>query len=297
MTANPADPGGAQAWAVPFDEAGDLVRAAAQRMALARITSIILGTSAILLLLLAPRLSFGNYGDVLSLIGVAAASVWVLLGINGARHGRRVREAAALANVGRNDLAEGRARESLESFCLLRPVTVGAAAVLARVRHGQGRHLEAARLASFVLGRRERVLGGEKRGVRLLLAEALLAAGDPYGAQTAITPLYYAQHDKEGRLTLPEAMRLLAIQLTVDARLGRWDALRAQIPKALPMVELMPTPECVRLTAILARAAAGGGEAYAPWAAFLSRRVSLLTDPGAIEKVEPSLAGAREEDQ
>ena len=262
------------------DEAGRLVRAAAQRMALARAASAALFAGVVLSLLAAPLLRSDHYGDVLGFAGMAAAAVWVFLGLSAARIGRRVREASALASVGRVDLAEGRATEALGSFCLLRPVTLGAAAVLARVRHGQGRHGEAARLAAFVIGRRENVLAGERRGVRLLLAEALLAGGDPVSAQAAAAPLYAPPPRGEEPLTLPEALRLLGVQIAAEAALGQWDDLRAKLPRLVPMVELMPPAECRRLTATLAEAAEGGGESFAEWAAFLRRRADVLGAAG-----------------
>ena len=272
MSTHPANvpPG----WTVPFDEAGDLVRAAGQRMALARVTSLLLGTTALVLLVVGRPIAeaLGGSGDLALFVGMAAAAIWVFLGVNAARHGRRVREAAALASVGRVDLAEGRARESLESFCLLRTVTVGAAAVLARVRFGQGRHAEAARLAQFVLRRRERALGGEKRGVRLLLAESLLATGDAHAALAAAAPLYTPARQPRDQLTLADTLRLLAVQLTADGQLGRWDAIRAALPAAVPMVELMPSPDAAKLFALLAEA---DGDASG-WSSYLRRRAELI---------------------
>ena len=277
MSSHPATaPAG---WTVPFDEAGDLVRAAGQRMALARVLSLLLGTTALVLLAVGRPVAtaLGGSGDLAFFIGMAAAAIWVFLGVNAARHGRRVREAAALASVGRVDLAEGRARESLESFCLLRTVTVGAAAVLARVRFGQGRHVEAARLAQFVLRRRERALGGEKRGVRLLLAESLLATGDANAALAAAAPLYTPARQGREQLTLADTLRLLSVQLTADGQLGRWDAIRAALPTAVPMVELMPPTDAARLFALLADA----DQSNAGWSSFLRRRANLLKPEAA----------------
>ncbi len=263
-------------WTLPFDETGDLVRSARQRMAAARMTTILLAALVVFSLLFAPMLRGWEYADLFGYVGLAAAMVWLFLGMGAARQGRRVREAAALANVGRGDLAEGRARDVFESFCLLRPVTVGAAAVLARVRHGQGRYTEAVTLAAFVIERPERLLGGDKRAIRLLLAESLLAAGDTAGAQAAVMPLYVPAQRDADRLVLGDAMRLLAIQLTSQARTEQWDAIRGTLSNTVAMVELMPPRECARMTRILADAAQNGGAMFAEWARLLDRRADVL---------------------
>ena len=261
------------------DDSASLLRGAQQRLAVARATGFALGFAVLASLLLAPLLRETGFGDVIGFAGLAAAGVWLFLGMAAARQGRRVREAAALASAGRVDLAEGRSLDTLGAFCLLRPVTVGAAAVLARVRHAQGRFAEAARLAAFVVARPERSFAGEKRGVRLLLAESLLASDDVAGAAHAVLPLYAPPTRREGPLTLAEALRLLAVQLTVDSQAGRLDAVRDGIGRKLAMVELMTPRESARLTAVLRDAAAEGGESFAAWAEFLSRRAAILGAP------------------
>ena len=269
-----------------------LVRSAASRLALARLAGIGLAMVVIGSLVLPPviaALGAEGFGDVIGFAGMVAAVLWVVLGVSAARLGRRVREASALASVGRADLAEGRALETLTSFCLLRPVTLGAAAVMARVRQSQGRHAEAAGLASFVLGRRERALTGEKRGLRLLLAESLVELGEAEGARLALMPLYAPASSGKDRLTLPEALRLLGLQLRVQALLNDWQAMHARVASTLPMAELMPPAEMARSTALLLRAAAEAGDEA--WRTFLAQRVQLLADPEALQKAEPTLSG------
>ncbi len=260
-------------------DAGRIVRSAGQRLALARVAAVGLATVVVGSLFLPQWLGQERLGDVVGFAGMAAAAVWVLLGFNAARQGRRVREAAALATLGRSDLAEARAMATLETFCLLRPVTVGAAAVLARVRQTQGRHVEAARLAEFVLSRRERTLTGGKRAVRLLLAEALVAAGEHARASRAVMPLYESPLKPGDRLDLDEALRLLSLQIRLDAALDRWDALHAGIDRSMPMVELMPIPTQVEATRTLLEAANRSNDQA--WSAFLSRRVRLLAEEAA----------------
>ncbi|MEM7808105.1 MAG: hypothetical protein AAF561_08350 [Planctomycetota bacterium] len=256
-------------------EAGRLVRSAGQRLALARVAVFVLAGLVLLSLFVPQLLGKDRMGDVVGFAGLAAAAVWVLLGFNAARQGRRVREAAALATLGRSDLAEQRALATLEGFCLLRPVTLGAAVVLARVRQTQGRHAEAARLAAFVLSRRERTLTGGKRTIRLLLGESLLAAGDPSGASTAIRPLYSPSGDKDQQLDLDEALRLLSLQIRLDAAAEQWQSLYNALPTSMPMVELLPSGVQADLLRELARASQACGDES--WATYLERRASLLT--------------------
>ncbi len=277
MTLAPAD----------YSDATDLLRGVRRRLLLARVAGILLAATVVSCLL------FGRFAgplaDVVGFAGLAAAGGWVLLALSAARHGRRVREAATLAGIGRIDLAEGRATDTLGSFCLLRPVTLGAAAVLAGTRYEQKRHRDAAALASFVLHRRERPLAGERRHIRLLLGEALLAAGDANGARAAVLPLYTAQDPRPGkRLGLPEALRLLAIGVTIEARLGLWAVLHERIATTLPMVELMPAKAEARVTALLFRAAVEREDAA--WSAYLGRRAALLAGDD-LEADEPALHG------
>ncbi len=271
-----------------FDDAAKLVRSATGRLLTARVAAVSLAMLVVSSLFLPPFLGVERFGDVLGFAGIAAAVVWVFLGVSAAKLGRRVREASALASVGRADLAEGRARETLDSFCLLRPVTLGAAAVLARVRASQGRHDDAARLAAFVLDRPEKALTGEKRGLRLLLADSLISLGNAEQARLALLPLYQPASGDE-RLALADALRLLYLQLRVEAALDQWQAIYSRLASSLPMVELMPSADMVRSTALLLRAVDEAGDEA--WASFLAHRVRLLGDVDAIEADEPALAG------
>jgi hypothetical protein len=271
--------------AVDLKETAKLVRATGQRLVAARVTVLILAAVVIASVFLPGAL--GRTGDILGFVGMAAAGVWVMLGLNAAKHGRRVREAAALATIGRSDLAEDRALAALETFCLLRPVTVGAAAVMARVRQNQGRHDDAARLAAFVLSRPEKPLTGGKRTIRLLLAEAHLSVGRLAEAAAALMPLY--QPDPKGDPPdLDEALRLLSLQLRIDAKSGQWLFIHDGSTKSLPMIELMPTGEMARCTAILLAAAVEMKDDAS--AALLRRRVELVSDVAKLAEAEPELA-------
>ena len=267
----------------PGDDAGALVSRVGQRMMWARATSWSLAGVVFASLLLGSALRFERYGDVLAVLGAAAAILWLFLRMRSVTQGRRVREAAALLSVGRLDLAEPRATEAMSAFCLLRPVTLGAAALLAAVRHGQRRHAEAARLAAFVLARPEKLIAGSKRSVRLLLADALMELDAPDAARHAIGPLYAAAATPADRLPLAEALKLLSIQLTLDARAGRWAEVRHRLASKLSMVELMASKESARLTGLLLRAAEEGGADFEAWRTLLARRAALLSPDDAPE--------------
>ncbi len=271
------------AWSAvgPEADAAALVSRLGQRMTWARVTSWTLAGVVFASLLLASALRFEAFGDVLAVVGTAAAFLWLFLRMRSVSQGRRVREAAALLSVGRFDLAEPRATEAMGSFCLLRPVTLGAAALLAAVRHGQRRHAEAARLAAFVLARPEKLIAGNKRSVRLLLADALMELDATDAARAAIAPLYAPASNPSDRLPLAEALKLLSIQLTLDAKAERWDQLRHRLAGKLHMVELMGPKDAARLTALLLRAAEAGGADYEGWRDLLARRVALLADDDA----------------
>ncbi|MEL7237518.1 MAG: hypothetical protein AAGK78_01545 [Planctomycetota bacterium] len=260
-----------------------LIDATRNRLTAARVTTIGLAVFVLACLMLAPGLQRFGIGDVVGLLGLVAAGVWVMLGVRSAAQARRVREAAAMVNLGRADLAGETAERALTAFNSARPVTVGAAAVLARVRFSEGRFLDAAALASFVLSRREKSLVGSKSPVRLLMVESLLAAGLTPAAQAAMMPLY------DESLDLNLSLRLLMAQLRIEARQGAWPAMMQGITSKVAMAELMPTPEAVLAHGMLWLGAERSGQTT--WSAFLSRRVKLLGDPQRLVEREPALAG------
>jgi hypothetical protein len=252
-----------------------LLQSTGRRLAAARVVMAVLGAVALGGVVLASVLG----QDLLILGALAAAGVWLFLSMSSNRHARRVREAAALATLGRVESAEGRAMETLKSFVLNRPTTIGAAAVLARVRYSQGRYAEAAVLSSFVLERPERALGSDKRGIRLLMGESLVEAGRVHEALAAVAVLYAPPGSAEGPLVLSEAMRLLQIQLRAQAALGQWDQVRDSIGGKLDLIELMPGDAMAKLTRLMAEATGRGGQAWARWTRFLQQRADLLEAP------------------
>jgi hypothetical protein len=103
-----------------------------------------------------------------------------------------------------------------------------------------------------------------------MLADAMLEMGDVRGAHDALAGLY--QH----RLTLSEAVNLLAVQADFHARAGNFAELAAGIESKVQLAELMPAAQSARTQALLALAAKKAGRL--DWASWLTRRAELLAD-------------------
>ena len=254
------------------------LRLARRRLAQARWLHVALLASVLSGFILGPIVRL----DVITYVALLAAGAWVLLGARAARLGRRARAAWSSATLGRVDDAEAGARDVLGDFCLMRPVTLAAVQALAVAAHQRQRFAESARLATFVLGRREKLFVGDRTNTRLMLVDALLGAGDTAAARAALAPLY------RQKLVLRDALALLSLQLRVDAASGQFARIVTDLAATLETVELMPPAESARAQAILLLAAERQG--LAEWAAFLRRRVSLLADWPELVRREPSLA-------
>ena len=221
--------------------------------------------------------------DWLVWIALVLAMLWVFLVVRSARLLRRVREAWGALQIGRPDMAEARALEALQAPTLLRPVTHSALMVLAAAAAKQARHEEAAQLAAFVLSRGERLLVGDRAGAQMLLAESLLVMGQLQGARAAMMPLYAM------RLSLNDAVRLLLLQLRLEAQLGAYGSMLDRLGAKIDMADLLPGPESAIAQALLGLAARRSG--LIDWAQWLWRRVNLLADWATLGAREPVLAG------
>lgn len=220
--------------------------------------------------------------DWVALLALFLAMAWVFLVVRSARLVRRVREAWGALQLGRPDLAEVRAAEVLDATTLLRPVTHSALWVLALAASRQGRHAEAAQLAAFVLWRRERLLVGDRNGVQLLLAESLVAMGHLDEARAAALPLYAS------KLPLADALRLLALQLRLEMRLGDYGSMLDRLGSKVDMADLMSPRDSALVQALLGVASHRAG--HEPWAQWLWKRVNLLVDWPALQAMDPGLA-------
>ena len=272
-----------------FPDAAATVRLARKRLAQARWSHRGLVAGVLAGLVFGPALGL----DVLAYAAIVAGALWVLLAVRSARLSQVARSAwAAASRAGEAkddtentllDAAEARAREVLSGFCLLRPVTIAAVQALAAAAHRRGRFDDAARLAGFVLGRPEKPLVGDGPGTRLLLADALLSAGQAAAATRELDVLGQA-----GGLSLGQSLTLLSLYLRADAAAENFGRMTTNLPATLAMLEVMPGFESARCHALLLLAAERRG--LDRWPAFLRRRVELLADPADLVKREPLAA-------
>jgi hypothetical protein len=151
----------------------------------------------------------------------------------------------------------------------------------ALLRHAQRNWQESALLCRALLGQKLGNLQGIGKPARLMLADALLEMGDVRGAGEAIGGLY------EQRLSLPELLKLLAVQLDYQSRGGAWNEMTAGLATKVQLAELMPAPTAARTQALLSLAAKKSGRD--DWTAWLRRRAELLGDVQRLTSERPVL--------
>ena len=150
-------------------------------------------------------------------------------------------------------------------------------------------------LCNALLGQRARRSGDSSnlmRSARLMLAESLLELNDLPGTYAAITRL----HDQSNppaqraslRMTLPETMHLMLVQLDYESRIGAWAAMMGGVTRKVELAELMPAEGAARTQSLLALAAKRVGRS--DWSGWLKRRAELLLDPATITADRPLLA-------
>ena len=79
------------------------------------------------------------------------------------------------------------------------------------------------------------------------------------------------------------------LQLQLEARWGAHASMVQQLSAKVDMAELMPPAESALAQALLGLAAQRQG--LSEWAAWLWRRVNLLTDFSLLQQAEPTLRG------
>jgi hypothetical protein len=215
-----------------------------------------------------PLLSASNYSSVSVLALVAG--IWLTLSFISVRGSRIAADSSSLIAAGQYDRAERHIAQALDSFSIFRMVKLMCLHHLAVVRHAQNRWQEAAMLCRALLTQRLGDSSGLGRSSRLILAESLLELGDLPGTYDNLNRLY------RQRLSLREALNLLAVQTDYMARIGAWDAMLAQARTKVELAELMPTTPSARTQAFLSLAARKAGRT--DWADWLRRRVELLVD-------------------
>lgn len=225
----------------------------------------------------------GGGGDNMRVVGLLGiAGLWVWLSFNSARSSRTAAESPSLIAAGQFEEAERNIEQTVRTFSLFRPVKLQALHHLALLRHAQRRWQESAALARALLRQRLGALQPISRPTLLLLADSLLEMNDVRGAYDAIARLY------RERLSLPEVLNLLAIQLDYSTRIAAWPSMLDNVMEKVQLAELMPPVVAARSQAALALAAQKVGRAdLANW---LRARVELLTDVKQMAEQRPALA-------
>lgn len=213
---------------------------------------------------------FGLGGDRAMII-TGVAIVWIVLVYRSVRGSRLTADSTMLIAAGQFDEAEQRIEAALRSFSIFRTGKLLSLHHLALLRHAQRRWRETALLCRALLGQRLGNLQGISRPIRLILADSLLEMNDLRGAYDAMIGLYTQ------RLSLGEAMQLLAVQLDYESRVGAWESMAGSIATKSQMAELMGTQQSARTQAMLALAAKKIGRD--DWSSWLRRRAEVLVEP------------------
>ena len=237
------------------------------------------GAGAALIMNLIPGLSLGAT-LVLMLIAVAT----LVLSYRSAAGTQLAAESPSLIAAGHYEEAEHQIEAALRSFSLFRASKVLSLHHLAVLRHAQKRWSETVALCGALLSHRLGSLGSLARPSRLMLADALMELGDMPGAYRAISWLYTQ------RLSLPEAINLLRVQVDYEARCGAWQLLASprSIESRLQLCELMPGAASARTQALIALAAKRTGQMEL--ADRLVHRAELLADPKLLVKERSMLS-------
>lgn len=212
---------------------------------------------------------------------LAIGSVWFWLSLSSARSSRSSADSPSLIASGQFEEAEKNIELTVRTFSLFRAVKLQALHHLALLRHAQRRWQESALLCRALLGQRLGALQGLARPTRLLLADSMLEMNDLRGAHEAIADLY------PQRLSLPETLTLLAIELDYLARIGAWARMMENVMPRVELAELMPASSSARAQALLALAAKKIGRP--DLALWLRSRALLLADPQKLSAERPIL--------
>jgi hypothetical protein len=215
-------------------------------------------------------------------VPLAIIAAWVAASSAGVRVMKLVQRVPLLIAAGRYDAAEHHLAQSLARFSMVRSSRVMALYHLATLRHAQGRHADAARLASAVVvdGRRD-IDEPVDVHARLILAESSLELDRPHGAYAMLVEL------RDRPLRLGETLKLLAIEIEYLARIEGWSAMLERVGEKLELIDLMPAGESSRCQAWLALAASRAGQSDLH--EYLAARVRLVSDPGPLVAARPVL--------
>jgi len=216
-----------------------------------------------------------------TLLLVVVGGVWLVLSAQSVRGSRLAASSPSLIASGRLDAAEQQIEQALHTFSLYRTTKLLSLHHLAMLRHAQRRWEDCAQLCRALLSQRLGSLQSLARQSRLLLADSLLETGDVGGAYDALAALYHQ------RLSLAEAMNLLAVQLDYQSRVGAWEQMFEGAGTKVQLAELMPAPIAARAEALLALAARKLDKQ--DWANWLRARAELLGDVNELTRARPIL--------
>jgi hypothetical protein len=209
------------------------------------------------------------------------ALVFIVLTMGSMKGSRLITDSPSLIAAGQFDEAERRIDQALRGFSLLAHVKVLGLHHLALLRHAQKNWHESAMLCRALLAQAGAATAGVGKPARLMLADALLEMGDTRGAGAAIDDLF------RQRLSLSEVLKLLAVQLDYQSRVGAWAEMMNGLTTKVQLAELMPASSAARTQALLALAARHTGRQ--DWSDWLRRRAELLADVQKLATERPVL--------
>jgi hypothetical protein len=216
-----------------------------------------------------------------SAVLLVLGAVWVVLSMRSVHGSRLAMGSPMLIAAGRFDAAEEQIDGALKAFSLSRKVKLLSLHHLAVLRHAQRRWQESALLCRALLNQRLGSAAGLMRATRLILADSQLELNDLIGAHDSLTQLH------RDRMSLAESLQLMLVQLDYESRIGAWGHMMGGVTGKVEMAELMSGEAAARAQAFLALAAQKLGRL--DWAAWLRRRVELLTDVKSLCESRPLL--------
>jgi len=221
----------------------------------------------------------GTMGSSVPIMAVLTA--WLLLTYRSYRGSRLAAQLPALIASGNLREAEQVIAEALRSFCMFRGPKLRTLHNLAVLRHAQQRWGETVVICRELLAGSRWTDDELARSTRVMLAEALLEAGDMPGVYAVAGELC------RQRLTLDQTLRLAVVRTRYLAGIGAWEPLAHNIGRMAELAELMDSDDAAMVWALLALGAMKTGRGQ--WASFLRRRAELLGNPADMISLCPAL--------
>lgn len=216
-------------------------------------------------------------GSAVALAGmVLVVAGWLAVNVVSAKVSRELPRVAAMIEAD-PVAAEARLAEHMRRRPLMRWVRLMLYHRLAGLRHRQRRFAESAAICAAVLRHRLGPARQARAHLLLMLTEAALECGDLHAAYGALSELFRT------RLTLLEALQRLALQTRYEVMAGHPAAAVQQAQRKAHLAELMPTPQCGALHAMLATAAVQAKQH--DLATWLWGRAQLLCTPEQLEEL------------